>query len=228
MAIVATTAIYALAYRQASTFPSASGLVGHGIGIVGFILMLMTATLYSIRKRLTDAHWGNMAAWLKFHMFTGLVGPYMVLLHTAMRFHGLAGVAMLLTVIVVMSGLVGRYIYTRVPRVIEGAEPAVSGLERRFAPTGSPVMAPAAAGTTSAMLEASLVAPLEPSSPRSDEPRGAQAAPAGGRSPDKRLAGLAARRKRLATWRALHIPLTWALFVTAIVHAVAALYYAVR
>ena len=49
-------------------------------------------------------------------MVTGLVGPYMVLLHTAMRFHGLAGLTMLLTVLVVASGLVGRFLYTRVPR----------------------------------------------------------------------------------------------------------------
>lgn len=119
VAIVAMTALYVVAYLQASAFPAASSLVGHGIGILGFILMLMTATLYSIRKLRTDARWGNMAAWLRFHMVTGLVGPYLVLLHTAMRFKGLAGLAMLLTVIVVVSGLIGRYIYTAVPRGID-------------------------------------------------------------------------------------------------------------
>ena len=115
-AIVAVTGLYVVAYRQASTFPAASSLVGHGIGIVGFVLMLMTATLYSLRKLRTDASWGSTASWLKFHMFTGLVGPYMVLLHTAMKFQGLAGLTMLLTVVVVASGLVGRYLYTAVPR----------------------------------------------------------------------------------------------------------------
>ena len=113
---MAVTALYGVAYSQASTFPTASSLVGHGIGIAGFVLMLMTATLYSLRKLRTDARWGSTAAWLKFHMVTGLVGPYMVLLHTAMKFNGLAGLAMLLTVVVVVSGLVGRYLYTRVPR----------------------------------------------------------------------------------------------------------------
>ena len=89
--------------------------------------MLMTATLYSLRKLRKDARWGSTSAWLKLHMVTGLVGPYMVLLHTAMRFNGLAGLAMLLTVIVVASGLVGRYIYTRVPRAVEGLEAAAGG-----------------------------------------------------------------------------------------------------
>ena len=129
VAIVAITALYVVAYLQASAFPAASSLVGHGIGILGFILMLMTATLYSIRKLLTDARWGSMAAWLRFHMVTGLVGPYMVLLHTAMRFQGLAGLAMLLTVVVVVSGLIGRYIYTAVPRTIDGAEAAAGGAD---------------------------------------------------------------------------------------------------
>jgi len=123
-AIVAVTALYVVAYLQAGAFPTASSLVGHGIGILGFILMLMTATLYSARKLVIDARWGSMAAWLRFHMVTGLVGPYMVLLHTAMKFEGLAGLTMLLTVIVVVSGLVGRYIYTAVPRTIDGAEAA--------------------------------------------------------------------------------------------------------
>ncbi len=118
-AILAITLGYGATYLRADALPSASGLAGHGIGIAGFILMLMTATLYSVRKLRTTARWGSMAAWLRFHMVTGLVGPYMVLLHTAMRFRGLAGLAMLLTAVVVVSGLIGRYLYTAVPRDVE-------------------------------------------------------------------------------------------------------------
>lgn len=166
-AIVVVTAVYLVAYRQAGAFPAASGLVGHGIGVVGFILMLMTEVLYSIRKQLTDARWGSMAAWLRFHMVTGMVGPYMVLLHTSMRFQGLAGVATLLTVVTVISGVVGRYVYTAVPHEIDGAGPGDGGHER-----------------------------------------------------------LTARRGALATWHSFHVPLTWALFVTAFVHMAGAVYYA--
>ena len=128
-AIVAVTALYGgrlLAGERAS--PPRRAWVGHGIGIAGFVLMLMTATLYSLRKLRADARWGSTASWLKFHMVTGLVGPYMVLLHTAMQFNGLAGLTMLLTVVVVASGLVGRYLYTRVPRTPSG----------RAAPAGAP------------------------------------------------------------------------------------------
>ena len=106
-AIVAMTAPLRGRLPQAGKFPPASSLVGHGIGIAGFVLMVMTATLYSLRKLATEARWGSMARWLRFHMVTGIVGPYMVLLHTAMRFRGLAGLTMLLTVVVVISGIVG-------------------------------------------------------------------------------------------------------------------------
>ncbi len=171
---VAVTAIYLVAYLQAGAFPAASGLVGHGIGIVGSVLMLMTETLYSIRKRLADARWGNMAGWLGFHMFTGLLGPYMVLLHTTFRFRGLAGVALLLTVVVVLSGLVGRYVYTAMPRTLEGADDVVPGAVVR----------------------------------------------------DGLSRKLASRRQALAMWYSFHVPLTWALFATALVHAAGGLFYA--
>lgn len=122
--IVVVSAIYAFAYRFDGALPKASGIVGHGIGVIGFLLMLVTEAAYSIRKQVTDASWGAIATWLRLHIATGLVGPYMVLLHTSMRFHGLAGVAMLLTVAVVMSGIVGRYIYTRLPRATDATSVA--------------------------------------------------------------------------------------------------------
>jgi hypothetical protein len=84
--------------------------------------MLMTEILYSLRKRTRSVRWGPMAQWLQFHIFTGLVGPYMVLLHTAWKFNGLAGVVTLFTVLIVISGFVGRYIYTRLPRTTDGLE----------------------------------------------------------------------------------------------------------
>jgi hypothetical protein len=219
VAIVAITAIYLLAYRQAGTFPKASSLVGHGIGILGVVLMLMTATLYSMRKMSNGARWGSMAGWLRFHMVTGLVGPYMVLLHTSMRFHGVAGVAMLLTIVVVISGLVGRYIYTAVPRTVEGIEPAVSALDRRIARSELSSMTATDAASGAAVA-------LDMSPLGSHQLAESQAVPAERQSLDQRLNRLAARRGALATWHAVHVPLVLALLVVAMVHAAGALYYA--
>jgi xanthosine utilization system XapX-like protein len=80
--------IYAIVVLQTKTIPAAAGLFGHLLGIVGFLMMLMTEILYSLRKRSHLAHWGRMTDWLQFHIFTGLVGPFMVLLHTSWKFNG--------------------------------------------------------------------------------------------------------------------------------------------
>ncbi len=224
LTMLVVTGLYAIAYRQAGGFPKAWGLVGHGIGIVGFILILMTETLYSIRKRLTDAKWGSMASWLKFHIYTGLVGPYLVLLHTSMKFHGIAAVAMLFTIVVVASGIVGRYIYTSVPRTVY----AVGTL-------GGPLPAGASAGAGGGFGAGRA---FRGGDERGVPTTGAGATTAGGTAEtgggattsassvlERQARALAARRGRLASWRAVHVPLTWLLVMTALVHAVAALYY---
>jgi hypothetical protein len=84
-------------------------------------LMVMTELLYSLRKRTGLLNWaGPVRYWLSFHIFTGIVGPTMVLMHTALEFRGLAGITMLLTTIVVGSGFIGRYLYTALPRTLTG------------------------------------------------------------------------------------------------------------
>ena len=122
LAVAVITGIYALVVVWQHGIPQAGDLFGHLIGILGFILMLMTEILYSLRKRSRVARWGRMSDWLQFHIFTGIVGPYMVLLHTSWKFNGLAGATTLLTVIIVVSGFIGRYIYTRIPRSLDGTE----------------------------------------------------------------------------------------------------------
>ena len=122
LAMVMITGLYGLVMVFTREIPPASELFGHGIGIVGFTFMLMTETLYSLRKRSRSVKWGRMSTWLQFHIFTGLVGPYMVLLHSSWKFNGIAGVTTLFTVIIVVSGFIGRYIFTRIPRTLDGLE----------------------------------------------------------------------------------------------------------
>ena len=120
--MVMITILYGVVVYLTRGIPPASELFGHGIGILGFIFMLMTETLYSLRKRSRSVRWGKMSMWLQLHIFTGLVGPYMVLLHTSWKFNGIAGATTLLTIIIVVSGFIGRYIFTRIPRTVDGLE----------------------------------------------------------------------------------------------------------
>lgn len=121
-AIIIITLFYVGMVYWFQSIPAAHGFFGHSLGAFGLIMMLMTETLYSMRKRSTSVRWGRMADWLGFHIFTGLVGPYMALLHTAWKFNGLAGLVILMMVVVVLSGFIGRYIYTSIPRTVDGIE----------------------------------------------------------------------------------------------------------
>ncbi len=122
IAAILITTFYGGVVYLTRQIPPAREAFGLSLGILGFILMLMTEILYSLRKRSRLARWGRMADWLKFHIFTGLVGPYMVLLHSSWKFNGLAGVITLFTIVIVASGFIGRYIYTRIPRTADGVE----------------------------------------------------------------------------------------------------------
>ncbi len=119
LAILILSGVY-IAYEIMAE-PRGGHLFGHWLGILGTLLMLMTEILYSLRKRTTLLNWaGPVRYWLSFHIFTGLVGPFLVLMHTGLQFRGLAGLSFWLTVIVVVSGFMGRYLYTALPRRLTG------------------------------------------------------------------------------------------------------------
>jgi hypothetical protein len=75
VAIVFITILYFMMLALTRGVPAASGFYGHGMGILGFVLMLMTETLYSLRKRWRNARWGKMARWLEFHISPASSGP---------------------------------------------------------------------------------------------------------------------------------------------------------
>lgn len=114
------TGVY-IGYEALAT-PAGGHPFGRALGILGATLMLMTELLYSARKRWGLIRFGQVRQWLSFHIFTGIVGPALVLMHTGLSFRGLAGLTMFMTVIVVASGFLGRYIYTAVPRTMAGKE----------------------------------------------------------------------------------------------------------
>ena len=236
--------------------PRATGLVGHGIGILGFILMLATETLYSLRKRMRGQVFGRMSTWLQFHIFTGIVGPYMVLLHTSWKFNGLAGIVMLLTVIVVISGFIGRYIYTAMPRTVDGAEMTLGDLQVRIEQADAQLEAWNASRRVAVATVAAQLAVVPEGHPGSSLPalgrtlaylghqlqvwRETQHLDAEGRRQAARIKQLVEERRRLqrqiqslatarrllAIWHTIHIPLGVALFLMAFIHIGAAIYLA--
>jgi hypothetical protein len=99
-----------------------SGVIGHGVGIVGSALMLILLT-YSIRKRFQFAlRWGHIRWWLNYHIWMGITGPLLVLLHTTFKFGGIVSISFWSMVAVALSGVLGRYIYLQIPHAVDGQE----------------------------------------------------------------------------------------------------------
>ena len=135
VAIVAIVAIF-LAYNGASYYSTGieerfyhpahdyfkpSGLFGHGLGITGTLLILIGVVSYIARKRYNFlSRFGRLKYWLEFHIFLCSLGPVMILFHTAFKFGGIVSIAFWSMVAVVLSGVIGRFIYIQIPRTIEG------------------------------------------------------------------------------------------------------------
>jgi hypothetical protein len=256
IAILGITVIYLFMIVMLNGIPNASGFFGHMIGVLGFSLMLLTETLYSLRKRSRSARWGRMSAWLNFHIFTGIVGPYMVLLHTSWKFNGLAGITLLLTIIVVASGFIGRYIYTAVPRTADGVEVEATMIEGLIGDVEielqgwlrqRPELARSLGtqlATSPQLPQNSLAVIVERSfldwRQRLEWWRTKQRLDTNLRNQVEQMeelvrkrnllrrqyASLAMARRLLALWHAIHIPIGMALFTAAFIHVGAAIYYA--
>ena len=217
--------------------------------------MLATETLYTLRKRKRIITWGGMRAWLSFHIFTGIVGPYLVFLHTGFRFAGLAGATTLMTGIVVFSGFIGRYIYNAIPRTPAGAELEIAQLEAAIQRAESQLQAwlaarpaqlqalatqmgavPVVSGTGvkailwQGQVERDYRRRWQAAVARIDEPIRQQTTELDGlicrrRELQCQMALLSVTRRLLARWHVAHVPLAMSLFVAAFMHIVAALYY---
>lgn len=252
IAIVLISIVYLFVVIMLGGIPAASDFFGHSLGILGFLLMLMTETLYTLRKRSRSARLGRVSSWLQFHIVTGLVGPYMVLLHSSWKFNGLAGVVMLMTGVVVFSGFIGRYIYTAIPRTADGMEMESGELQRQI--NGLEVEINKWMGkqtqVSEDLMRLSTVTLSDSSSSfanpfgefsyrlnmwnlrRKMDPRARAHAEAISdllnhqRLLDRQRRSLAQARRLMALWHTLHVPIGLALFTAAFIHIIAAIYYA--
>lgn len=98
-----------------------SGFIGHGLGIVGASFIVIGVFSYMARKRIRHfSRIGLLKYWLEFHIFLCVLGPVLILFHTAFKFGGIIAIGFWSMLAVVASGVVGRFIYLQIPRTIEG------------------------------------------------------------------------------------------------------------
>jgi hypothetical protein len=107
-----------------------TGFLGHGYGIVGTSMVLIGVVLYSSRKRVKSlGSVGKIKYFLEFHIFLCLLGPILILYHTTFKFGGLVSVSFWSMSAVVVSGVIGRYIYVQIPKGIQGNELSIADLQ---------------------------------------------------------------------------------------------------
>ena len=89
--------------------------VGYWLGIAGGSLMLLLL-LYPLRKRIKGLRAiGTVGFWFRSHMILGVVGPVLVLWHANFRLGSInSNVALLAMLVVAVSGVVGRYLYSKI------------------------------------------------------------------------------------------------------------------
>ncbi len=108
-----------------------SGL-GYWLGIAGASMMGLLL-LYPVRKHVRHFHWiGSTRLWFQTHIFLGVLGPILILYHSNFSLGSLnSRVALFCTLLVAISGLVGRYLYAKLHVGLSGSRKNLEQLIER-------------------------------------------------------------------------------------------------
>jgi hypothetical protein len=114
--------------RDDSALTPESGL-GYWLGIAGTTMMLLSL-LYPLRKRVPALRAiGTVAFWFRAHMMLGALGCVLILWHANFQLGSInSNVALLAMLVVAASGIVGRYLYSRIHRGLYGQRAVVRDL----------------------------------------------------------------------------------------------------
>jgi len=114
-----------ITYRAGKGLSIYCGLIGVGLMII--------AAIYPIFRRIKLFRWmASNTMWFDFHLMAGTVGPMFVGLHSALKLDSWVSAAFWSMVIVVVSGFLGRYLYTQIPELASGVELEELDHERAF------------------------------------------------------------------------------------------------
>ncbi|HEX8297585.1 MAG TPA: hypothetical protein VF594_00380 [Rubricoccaceae bacterium] len=222
-----------------------TGLVGNRLAVAGTAMLLGGVTMYSVRKRWARlAGVGKLRHWLSFHIWLCTLGPFLILLHTSFKVGGLVSVAFWSMIVVVASGIVGRYVYVRIPQAVSGRalemreiESERAALLTEWADAGGPDgLLDAGPERVSGVFGAFALALRSGRAARAEARRVRRVVP---EADAKRLVDLAARHRRLALgrallgpfgrvfryWHAVHLPLAIVMALILLVHILIAVLF---
>jgi len=113
---------------------------GYYLGVTGGVMMIVLL-LYSARKYFHFMrNWGATKHWFRFHMILGIVGPTLILFHSTFRAGSLnAIVALSCMILVASSGLVGRFIYSKIHHGLYGRSATLQEVQENLGIIGGDV-----------------------------------------------------------------------------------------
>ncbi|MCE0722762.1 hypothetical protein [Legionella resiliens] len=115
----------------------AGSLWGGVIGMSGALLMLVPLLYLFIKRIPILKHWitqyVSMNTLLSWHIYAGIIGPILVLIHTGHKFQSALGIALTgMTLIVTISGFVGRYLLSFIADEVREKKELLSDLQSQY------------------------------------------------------------------------------------------------
>jgi len=97
-----------------------AGLIGQSAGILALAIFFFL-WLYPLRKKYRWLGFtGSIGKWLDIHILAAIGLPLLVAMHASWRYDGVVGLGYYAMLVVCSSGIVGRYLYVRIPRSQSG------------------------------------------------------------------------------------------------------------
>jgi len=116
--LAVSAVVYAAYATHAPGGPTGGSAPGLTFGVIGFGFMIFAALL-GARKRVPTWRIGRAQAWMRGHLWLGLLSLPVILFHSGFHFGGtLTSVLMWLLIITVASGLIGAVLQHYVPRMM--------------------------------------------------------------------------------------------------------------
>ena len=110
---------------------------GGVLGVSGAALMLVPLLYLFIKripplKKIATKHI-PMRTWLTIHIYAGIFGPILVMLHTGHKFESALGIALTgMTLVVVVSGFIGRYLMSFISGELKEKRATLAALRKEY------------------------------------------------------------------------------------------------
>lgn len=111
--------------------------LGYGLGLVGGVMMLVAYGYGAVKHIGWLRQSGILRHWLRIHIFFGIAGPLLIILHSTFRIGSLNGaIALLSMVLVFLSGVMGRYLYSKIHYGLGGQKAKMTDVKENLVTAG--------------------------------------------------------------------------------------------